>query len=769
MGFTLFRFQETAVAQLREAIAEWSNRVVRGLPPLDVDGNPIPLLAHLTAITGAGKTPILAAVMGGLGRGVVLWTTNRAVVVDQTVEKLRTTYRHFLPTDTVIVGEIPSADEWAKLMSDDNSLVIWCLTVASWNDTDTGAKGTEKARLNIHRPALDWAGATSPWSQLGDPERRKRPLWIVYDEGHGQTDVQLDQLLGLNPVGIIAASGTPRFSDRIDKLRDRLGDSETWGPIAAKAMVEVSTADVAKAGLLKSIVEMVDLNMDNESRVLAVVEQVGLLDDAARLHAIALRPRALYVTEESNSDKGEPRPVVVWNVLTQEGGIPPTAIAVATSTKELPKEAERVTDLSQLKPTHRHIIFNKKFQEGWDDPEAYLAYFDGETRSATRIKQIIGRIIRQPAATHFAGAPELNTAYVFVSSPDAKFDAIVENLRKHLTEEYATDERGESNVGVRKRSERLDPIGLRARLPDVSLPTWLLTVPHGMDDLLATLASAGERPFAAADLEAPGSAVKRTFDLTAAQKQITRDMAEIGRNIRALNRDYFIERVRALSVQAHNWLEPARLAGPMFAQDAAALSVAQRELARLATEFVDGYESRVVYEREVNPLTEIWRPRPFTPARPGLTGYARSIHAAYPDAASFMNSYERPMADALDAADAGWWMRNLPTTAMGGYSIPLPVQLGGSNRFFPDFLWWTARGPWAIDTTGVHILGTKVRGKLLTLPEPRIALVTQGHVTEDLDTVSNKAGWTLVLPGATKPRRIHFADLGAVLEALRME
>lgn len=185
---------------MTDAIAAWVKTVGdRGRPPTTVDGDPIPLFSHLTAITGAGKTPILASVIRKVGPAVVLWTTNRSVVVDQTVEKLRTTYRHFLPPKMAVIAEKPTQSEWAALMDDEDGVVIWCLTVASWNDTDEGTKGTAGARLNIHRPAPDWAGERSPWEQLGDISVRKRPLWVIYDESQGQTDVQLDQLLDLHP------------------------------------------------------------------------------------------------------------------------------------------------------------------------------------------------------------------------------------------------------------------------------------------------------------------------------------------------------------------------------------------------------------------------------------------------------------------------------------------------------------------------------------------------------------------------------------------
>jgi type III restriction enzyme len=766
MSFRLLDFQEEAVVQMHEAIAMWA-KAIGDLqrPPTTVDGNPIPLLGQLFAITGGGKTPILAKIIGGVGPAVVLWTTNRSVVVDQTVEKLKTTYRHFLPIESSIFGENPTPAEWADLVSNPTALSIWCLTVASWNDTDAETKGTPAARLNIHRSAPEWAGEESPWNQLMN--LKDRPLWVIYDEGHGQTDVQLDQLLELGPVGIISASATPVASPRITQMRSLLEGSEVWKPIADRAIVSVPTTKVAAAGLLKSDIEVDDLNMTSESKVLEAVRLRAELETTANDLGVELRPRALYVTEESNSQREEPRPVAIWRILIERGGVPSKAIAVATSTKELPKEAERITELSQLKPRHRHIIFNKKFQEGWDDPEAYLAYFDGETKSALRINQLIGRILRQPNVKHF-DAPELNKAYLFISSDDEKFAGIVSSVRKHLVREYGVNEFGEANVKVTRRSERLAPIGLREGLPELSLPVWSI-VARNLEPLVAEIERYGRRPFAKGDLEAPGRATKLTFKLTEAQEKIVSRVVEIGNHIRSVNRDYFLEQVRNQSKDAFDWLPAAGTAGPMFKQDAAMLSPAQADLGKQAREFVDGFEARVRFAREADPEQDTWKPGPYTPTRSGLLGFSHSVHSGYPDAPSFLNNDEKAFATALDATGAGWWMRNPSARSQGGYGVPLPIKVGGSQSFFPDFLWWVDGGCWAIDTTGVHILGPKVRGKLLTITEPRLALATRGKVAATLDTVENDHGWTLVLPGTAGARRSYYASPEELLTGLRAE
>jgi type III restriction enzyme len=767
MSFTLYEFQDEAVAGLRAAIAAWSLAAEqRGQAPSDVDGNPIPLLAHLTAITGAGKTPILAKVIGGVGPAVVLWTTNREVVISQTVAKLNDDYRHFLPPNSTVVGEAPTPDQWSALIDDEDGLFIWCRSVASWNAPNDEAKGTEAARQTIHRSAADTGDPRSRWEQLADLDTRKRPLWVVYDESHGQTDVQLDQLLELHPLGVLAASGTPHFSAKIDALRENLETSATWGPIAEAAMVEVPTQAVAAAGLLKTGIEMDDLNTDDASRVQAAVTKLAEIAALAEENNIALSPRAIFVTQESDRATGDPRPVVLWNFLTQRFGIDPKFIAIGTSTRELPKEAERVTNLSQLKKRHRFLIFNKKFQEGWDDPQAYVAYFDGETKSELRIKQIIGRIIRQPDQRAFNGLPDLNTAFIFVSSPDAKFAAIVEGVRKHLLEEYGTDQGGEPNVTVRTRAQRPAAVPLRAGAPLFELPMLTLEA-RNLDQAFEDIARAGRREFPPADRAAPGSVTKRSFKLTDTEKKITAQTVALGQHIRSGNRDYFLDLVRSLSGKAFDRLPRDKVAGPMFEQDSAALSAAQRDLRSLAVKYVADFEERVTYVKEPDPRRGTWSPQPLEPTQPASLVFTRSLHPAYPDSKAFLNNDEKPMCTALDTFAEGWWLRNAPSAGMGGYGIPMPKKVGGSETFYPDFLWFIDQTCYAIDTTGLQILPGKVRGKLLDIGFPKIALVVRGKVAASLDTPEDKAGWTLMLPGAGGPRRLFFNDLGALLADLR--
>ena len=53
---------------------------------------------------------------------------------------------------------------------------------------------------------------------------------------------------------------------------------------------------------------------------------------------------------------------------------------------------------------------------------------------------------------------------------------------------------------------------------------------------------------------------------------------------------------------------------------------------------------------------------------------------------------------------------------------------------------------YAIDPTGAHILNEKVRGKLLTIPNPKIVLITRGRVSRDFSSLETEDGWTMVRP-----------------------
>lgn len=446
---------------------------------------PIPFLGHLKAVTGAGKTPILAKVVGDLQNALVLWTSVSAAVVDQTYRNLRGRYRSLLPQSAQILRERPSKGEWESLIESTTGITIWVTTVGSWNEAEAAeVGGTEAARLNMHRPQKDWGGDKSPWAQLSDD--LQRPVWVVYDESHNQTPAQLDQLIGLKPIGFLLASATPPSSALFDQFASVTSADPIMKPIAEKGRVQVATKDVVEAQLLKETIEVENFDSDPEALLDATVVRHKDLLRRAKKEGAAVNPKTLYVVEKSNPARGEviSRPVAIWEFL-REKKIASDQTAVYTQTKILPDEAERVSALSDLKAHHRHIICNRALQEGWDDPEAYVEYFDDESNSYTRIAQIIGRALRQPGLQHFADSA-LNTAYLYVRVPSRAFDAIIEGLKRELAL-YGTDESdpyGSSPIRIKTKKQPLPEVPVKRGLAKkLVLPNYQL----GEADLVASL------------------------------------------------------------------------------------------------------------------------------------------------------------------------------------------------------------------------------------------------------------------------------------------
>lgn len=743
-AFRLFDFQIEAADRLSEAAQEWVNAYAAHRP-LVVGRTPIPFLGHLKAVTGAGKTPILARVCADLGPAVVLWTARASAVVDQTHRKLQTTYRTLLPASTRVIRERPSRTEWERLLSDKTGLTIWTTTVASWNEKDAAELGgSETARLNMHRPHPDWGGSLSPWRQLHT--RLKRPLWVVYDESHNQTPTQLDQLINLDPIGFIFASATPPDSEVFSEFSRHVAADSTMAPIADKGRVVVRTRDVVQHELLKQTLEVVDYESEPEQMLDDVLGRLKQLDRAARATRSSIAPKALYVTEQSNPPARSldtPRPVAIWEYIHNRG-TPSDEIALYTQTKPqyVPEEAEKIAGLSQLEKRHRHIIFNKALQEGWDDPEAYLCYFDDETRSFTRIQQLLGRVLRQPGAKH-SSRSELNTATLFLRVPSKRYDQVINGIKLELGQYDVEEDEGEPSSGIRlrTRTEPMTEIQVRPKhRSKLTLPNYVLGEAN-LDQEIRRIKAQGNRQWNEVDLLSPGTRRTRRISLEGADDRVK--YAEIASNARTANGEFLRRRIRRQSRSCAHLLHPDLFKGQGFEARSCPGSVAQAELADLAAKTVDQYEKTVSFQP--NPITaeRTWCVGLHLPSGSQVIPFKHSAHAKY--GRSNFNRDELEFAKALDQFGKGVWMRN-PSTRSAGYSIPLPVKVGESSSFFPDFLWWAKKSCFAIDPTGRHILHEKVRGKLLDLAKPKVVLVARGAVTADWSRLEDEDGWTMVRP-----------------------
>jgi type III restriction enzyme len=760
--FRLLPFQEEAAEGLRSAALNWVDHALACGAAPRYGVNAIPFLGQLRAVTGAGKTPILADVVSGLGAGLVVWTSKSAVVVEQTFRNLRSRYSRLLPQDVRVIREVPSATEWQHLLESETGLTIWVMTTASWNEAEAAAKGGDAtARLSLHRPQQDWAGTESPWESLRT--RVKRPIWVVSDESHNQSSTQLDLLAALQPIGFFMASATPVQNELFAKWQDALSTDPEWARLAEAGVVKVRTRDVVEAELLKTTIELYDNNSGYEEDLDGVLQCVEALDEAVAAESAQMRPKAIYVVEKSNPPKGsleEARPVIIWRFLRSRG-VPASEIAVFTRTRDVPEDAEVMTSLTQLSPRHRHIIFNQALQEGWDDPEAYVAYFDGKTESFVRIRQIVGRILRQPRARRL-NAERLNTATVFLNSPTESFDKVLTGLKEELRLYAPEDEPYAVPIRVKTRSTPLDPIAVKPGYESLGLPRRALKAPE-MAPMEERLLSRGGSPWEATYLEALGQG--RVSIVSLAREDIERtELLQVLRAARTKNGVYLRRRLLSMNRSALNAIHPDAMNGPAYEQQSCQGSLAQVELEELARTVALYFEDRVDYQDDPDPDESIWRIAPHRPKSGDLVPFTHAAHDAY-SRADF-NTDELAFAQELDAFGEGVWMRN-PSTATTGYGIPLPLKVGDSSRFYPDFLWWAGDTCWGLDTTGRHLLNDKIRGKLVGIQDPRLALVVRGRVDVARSSLTDKTGWTLVVARpALEPLVEQHGELRQIFEVL---
>ena len=102
----------------------------------------------------------------------------------------------------------------------------------------------------------------------------------------------------------------------------------------------------------------------------------------------------------------------VREYLIRAPGIRPEHVAVKTSQRDELKDVDEVGGLMSRDCPIRYIITKQALQEGWDCAFAYVLCLLTNPSSSSALTQLVGRILRQPAArkTHVRS---LDESYVF--------------------------------------------------------------------------------------------------------------------------------------------------------------------------------------------------------------------------------------------------------------------------------------------------------------------------------------------------------------------
>lgn len=765
----LFQFQQEAAAQITDRfIAYFDDPAQTGTAK---HPRTVPFFQALAALTGAGKTLILAEAVSQIAATmpippVVLWLSRGKAVVRQSFSNLSPGGKYHQILDNVTV--LTLADYTPVMASTTKSALLCFATVGTFNQKDK-----EAGTLTIFQSDID-ATETSTWNALKlrlDGDGVRRPLLVVYDEGHNFSDQQTELLMELEPDGFLLASATMHLPARLNQEVESL---KRAGWTEDQLITKVLTADVVTEGLVKRTVDLAGYNAPMEDTIASLLKAMKLATEDASAQSPAFTPKAIYVCNTNTvadnahltDDPKQPfglrqaPPILIWRYLVEQCDIDPSEIAVYANLrthKAAPLPAEFILyggaddDFDRFSQgEYRHIIFNLTLQEGWDDPEVYFAYIDKSMESTVQVTQVIGRVLRQPHATHYE-PDHLNTASFFVRvDQNGVFDGVVTDVDKQLG--------GELN-GIKIVST---PPGKPK--PISYPPKFAQSVPMtGLDGVQAQApieVLMNEFPdFRADTTNTVGVGSRKLFRQAIGEEGTAGEWERVERSSRVSARWVFHREVQRRYRQA---LNVVNLANPKLDAAVGVGSPAFSQVVNLAEKVVQRYVGEVrVVQRGPNP----YRVQSISARPEDVVKFNNAEHEGY---AGLNLTLELPFAEALDKTGAKW-ARNPPRV---GFGIDL-VTVGATQRFYPDFLVWTGTRVVCVDTKGGHLVREAAGRKLLNIkkksligPALDVQFVSRGKLNAGLEQ-EGPDGFTLWgLSDEGKLKASHFGSLDPLLAAL---
>ncbi|MBM4124104.1 MAG: hypothetical protein FJ246_03975 [Nitrospira sp.] len=414
--------------------------------------------------TGGGKT-LLACYAVGLAmhdfvhadRTVALWLVPSHTILDQTADALRDPrhpYRRALELACGAV-EVVTIEEALRLSraTVEGQTVVIVATIQAFRVEDTtgrkvydqnGSFDEHLLNLPADRSADLLPGADGkPKPSLVNMLRLRRPIVIVDEAHNARTDLSFATLGNVRPSCIVEFTATPARERTPSNVLHRISAAELKAADMVKLPLRVISRHPSQRDQL--LAEAITLRADLEKLAVAEGQQTGEY----------LRPILLIQAERV--DACEP----LRDRLVRELGLEKEWVKISVGRLD---ELKDVKDIASPNCPVRVIITVEKLREGWDCPFAYVLCSLKETRSATAIEQIVGRILRLPLA-RAKRHPDLNCAYAF--SVSASITDVLAELREALEHNGFTPAEAERiliplpqgmlPLGVQPKTMRVEP------------------------------------------------------------------------------------------------------------------------------------------------------------------------------------------------------------------------------------------------------------------------------------------------------------------------
>lgn len=754
---------------------------------------PRPFFQALSALTGAGKTPILAHSVTLMrahlsAEPIVLWMSKAKSVVAQTYANFSGGKYNELISDFRIIN---IQDLKPQLIADGSIPLLLMTTTGLFNN-----KEQSDGMLNIYKKDNDLFGDRSPWERLIERkygENKRRPLLIVYDEGHNLSEQQTELLSELEPDAYLLASATLKLPNNFQKsviqhikiwveeatnlksFTELKAVDEHGKPEAERFITTaVNSNEVVLAELVKKAIQFDGTTATMERCLDDLIKRMQIIDREILSRGLTFKPKAIYVCKTNIADDGEKDdaskpfehrkapPIRIWRYLVEEKGINPKDIAIYANLtfveRNKPDEVNLFSkgenDFDNFSyGNFQHIIFNLSLQEGWDDPACYLAYIDKSMGSSIQVEQIIGRTLRQYGATHYEN-PLLNSAHFFLRvDSQSVFTTTIQNVKTKLQSEGASIEITSNFGGAGGNADDLLPKeNVNVELHHIFVDS------EAARERIARILEDFPR-FVEGDDNTVGEAHTTTqvVDLEELGKdQGTVEWKSDGQTNPVRLRWLINTAIKSRSTRA---LAVVDIKDVKFDVRVQIQSRADKQTEKLANEIVECFyqNSDLVYESDrVFRFGTLRTPK-------NAPSFTNGLYERY----TGFNKFELPFAQALDAAGQAWH-RN---PSSGGFSIPL-LSPGDTALFFPDFIVWKKNSIFCLDTKGGHLLSDAVIRKLFDIKEDgktkiQMRFISEGKQTE-LHGKALKGGYTVWKMKSGSPTAIHVNSLNeAVKECLR--
>lgn len=214
-----------------------------------------------------------------------------------------------------------------------------------------------------------------------------RPLVIVDEAHNAKTDLSVEILCRVNAVCVIEYTATPAKNSNV--------------------ITSVSAAELKAEQMIKLPIILSE-HLSWEQAITGSIQTRQRLEEIAAKDKDYIRPIILFQAE--NKDR-EITVEVLEKYLIENEGIDRKQIAIVTGDQ---KELDNI-NLFNPNCEIRYVITVQALKEGWDCSFAYVLCSVANTKSATSVEQLLGRVLRMPYAKERTQA-DLNKAYAHVSS-----------------------------------------------------------------------------------------------------------------------------------------------------------------------------------------------------------------------------------------------------------------------------------------------------------------------------------------------------------------